>query len=605
MVLSIFVKNERGVVDMWAIRVNGTEIPYSYFTREVAQQSEILAYWRSEYGQIADLLFHAMGIQTDPKMRALDQLIKQELITQYSQKTGITIHPEYITRSINNVTFVQQHLARIVPLSAFNESGTLNMSIINAYLKQNGWSAQEFENKIESALVQLQMLDLLAACVYIPSFEVKQQYCTEKLEKQFSYLSFSQSDFLAQEKLKQISDEELQEFFVAQNTKFRKYYVPETRDGFIWKFKPENYALVVSDEDITAYYNDNKIKKYSAEPLKLEVKEIVIDKDRAASREQIYADIRNNPASEWNKEWRAVKPFARGDKKGDYEKNAFLLKNEGDISPIFQNEDGDYVLLQLIKRIPRSYKPLHLVKEDIRSTLRAERFKKQFVKDIKEVLRNEKTIESFIIENTAKKEPLTRITKNETKLSQELFSLKENHYGFYVENGIGIVVLLSKITDRYLPDLASIKDIVMNDLYEERAHANMKNTINNAYDVARTKSLKELASLVPASLHTTPLLSMSDQKQVQDLERKGLPLRSMLMLEKVGSLMVHHGEKESYLIAFDSIQPFDEESYNALQSDIKKNIESLRTKLFLDGIVASLHRNATIETNEILLTANQ
>jgi hypothetical protein len=156
-----------------------------------------------------------------------------------------------------------------------------------------------------------------------------------------------------------------------------------------------------------------------------------------------------------------------------------------------------------------------------------------------------------------------------------------------------------------LPELSSIKEIVMTDLYEERASLNMKNTINKAQELAHIQSFDAVAPLVHASLYTTSLFGISDQKQINDLERMGLPVRSMMMLEKIGSLMIHNGEKDSFLIKLDGIQPFNEESYNAAQPEVKKSIVPLQTKLFLDGIVASLHRNATIETNEILLTTIQ
>ena len=61
---------QEGASASWALKVNGEEVSYQDFSREIAEQSEYLAQIRAQYGQYADLLMQAMGLSTDPKALA-------------------------------------------------------------------------------------------------------------------------------------------------------------------------------------------------------------------------------------------------------------------------------------------------------------------------------------------------------------------------------------------------------------------------------------------------------------------------------------------------------------------------------------------------------
>src|SRR5437762_12070182 len=142
MVSSIFIKTERAGVS-WAIRVNGSEISYHDFAREVAKQTEYLAHIKAQYGQYADLLFQSLGWSFNPKSRALDILIKEELIKQYGNKLGITLHADYINKVLNNANFVKQHLGHIIPPFVFDQAGMLDMNIVKAFLRQHNITAKQ------------------------------------------------------------------------------------------------------------------------------------------------------------------------------------------------------------------------------------------------------------------------------------------------------------------------------------------------------------------------------------------------------------------------------------------------------------------------------
>lgn len=603
--LPSLIKNEKASI-AWAAKVNGQKISYQDFAQEVAERSEWLAHVRSQYGQYADLLLQAMHIPTDPKALAIEMLVKEDLINQYAQSLGVELSADYIAQSINDQKYAQQSLSNIVPSFLFDQSGSLDTDKLKAFLRHKGLSISSFENKVEKALIRLQAMQFVGSSCYVPLFDINQEIIATRLGKQFSYITFSFEQFLAEEKKSLISDEDLLAFYTRENTQKRRYWVPEKRAGIMWKFDAKNYGLSISEEEIAQYYEDNKVSKYVINPIKIQVRQITEKQLAGLSLEQVRQDLINNASSEWAQKWELLDPFARGEKKGAFEREAFVLQNVGDISPVIDTKDGK-VILQLVKRIPRTYKPLLSVKTEIKNALIEKHFKKNFVKDIKAIASgdNSKAIELFISQKTGKKENVTNITKTDSRLSQELFGLKKGEYAFFVENETGFAVKLTEIEERNLPALDSIKDVVKGDLWEERAHNRMVNKVQEAKDAAAQLSFKEVQKQFGGSLNSTDMIQPTDNKKIQELDKKQLPARTMLALDKVGSLVVHNGERESVLIKLDAIEQYSENMLIDAQNEAKGALDSLRTKLQLESFVASLHRNATIETNESILIAGE
>lgn len=591
-----------GAGGSWAVKVNGEEVSYQDFAREVAEQSEFLAQVRAQYGQYADLLFQAMGWPTDPQSLAYEVLIKTTLMNQLVRNLGINVHADYISESINDAQFARHHLQRLLPAFVFDQSGRLDAEKLTMYLKHKGISAKELENKITESLAQLQALQFIGASCYVPAFDAQQEFIAHKLGKQFSYLTFSYDAFLNAEKKNVISSDDARDFYDKENIQRRRYWVPEKRDGVVWKFSANTYNIAISEEQINEYYEDNKVSKYVLDPIKIEVQQIS-EKQLAnypdMTLEMVKDEIANDPACVWNKRWEQVKPFARGEKKGAFESEAFLLQNEGDVSDVIDTQDGK-VIIQLIKRIPRTYKPLSSVRHEIRTALTEKQFKKSFVKDLKAIVAqgDEQALTNLIAQRTGKKDMAMGIIKNDTRLSQELFGLKRGEYGVFMEGDAGFVVLLTTIAERHLPEFDSIKDVVTDDLHEERAYNAMIDAISEAKEAAKEHSFDKLANLYNATVHGTGMIRPDDNKKVQELDKKDLPAKAMLSLDKVGSLMIHNGDRISVLIKLDEVEQYDQAGLTRGLKEVEPLLMNNRTKMQVESVVASLHRNATIETNE-------
>jgi hypothetical protein len=450
-------------------------------------------------------------------------------------------------------------------------------------------------------------MDILATAQYTPSFEIRQAYSAKNLGKSFSYITFSLDNFISEEKKKKVTTEDLQQFYNAQNTQFRRYWQPEKRAGLKYEFTANTYKIEISEQDIKDYYEKNKTKNYIADPLKVEVEYITLKKldTKGLSHSDIQKDLATNPSSVWAKEWKKMTPFARGEHKGALDKEAFLLKNEGDVSPVFETNDGP-MIIKLVKRIARTYQPIEKVRPSIKELLINKAFKRDFIKDVKRLLDNPQTaLELFISEKSGKAEQIAAFAKDETHLSQELFSLKKGEYSCYFDGEKGIIVKLTDIADRFLPDLDSIKDSVKLDYLHYNAQKTMRSTMKALGAAAAEKSFAQLVKEFGGAIHQTGVINPTDTKTIQEYDKKDFPIDEMMNLELVGSIINHESDKTSVIIRLDEVAALDENALLAAQDLIAKELNVRNTRVFIEAILASLRRTATISINGLLITLDE
>jgi hypothetical protein len=229
-------------------------------------------------------------------------------------------------------------------------------------------------------------------------------------------------------------------------------------------------------------------------------------------------------------------------------------------------------------------------------------FKKSFAKDLATLIKKDMSlVDSFILDKAGKKEVITDVAKNDTRLSQEAFRLADNEYGFYINNDKGYLVLLTQVKGRYLPDCESIKDVVKNDLYEDRAEKNLVATMNAIKDGVQGEDLAVITNKYGLKWQKTGFVLPSDYQKVQKLEKEGLPMNEVISWEKVGSLITTTFDKGGVVIKLDEIKNYDLNDFIAFKDEVTNKSEGVSKRLFIESFVASLYRNATIETNESII----
>lgn len=605
----------------WAARINGREIPYQEFMRKSAMHQEFLMNLRAQYGEYADAWLQAMGMNTDPRMSAMQELIQEELLNQAAQRSGIYVSTEYVSEKLANPLFVRQELAGLVPAGVLDQYGGINMQILKVYLQKIGLSMADFDEQVSKTVLRNLVAQLVRLAAYSPAFAVKDFYVSHMLRKKFSVLTIAYDDVLEDERENKIPEQELKAFFDTENAQSQRYFVPEKRNATVWHIDPKNYGISVSDQEINSYYEDNKAKKFVQNPAKVQVRHIFIrvanDSERPGSMEKarrIQEELKKSPerfidlAKEQSDDIDTARngglmpAFSRGEQEREFEKAAFLLKENGDISDVVQTSKG-YHLLQRMDKNPATYKSLENVKKEIVDALMPQKFREVFAKDMRALVDEttgiEGALEKALEAKGAKETKVENIMRDDPKWGAILFSLQKNGDVTYnaAQEG-GQIVKLTKTAERYLPTLDSIQGTVENDIYEKRAAQKLKKMMKDLRKEAATKSFKQLQEETEGSLETTEWLSKEDNDALAALSKRGLPVRSFFQLQRPGSVADALEGKNGYLIRLDEVEPFKAEEFEAKKAEMAKELEMQEMRLYLAGFVASLYRSAKIEQNE-------
>lgn len=610
--------------------VNGQEIPYEEFARSLRSQQEYVSALRMQYGQFADDFLREMGLDDQRKLTAYvyDTLVRQTLLEQFANTLKMQLNPQYITDILNDPEIAPSLLSGLVPRAVFDEVGGINMQLLQRYLRQVGMSVADFEERVEQTLKIRLAMQIIDSAVYVPQFYLKDRYYMTVLGKKFAIATFDIKAFLDQEKKETLSKEELRAFFEAQNAARQRYFVPEKRAGKTWEFSAHTYGASATDDEVQAYYEENKVRKYQEKPAQVQVRRILIAATTDADMQVAYDRVRriHEELAQDSSRFAAIAQessddkttakkggllpfFAKADKEQVISKAAFLLKNEGDISEIVQTKEG-FEILQLVARQQPVYKGLSSVSASIKNELIQKRFEQQFAGDMQKIARSEENIENFVKARGAKTGSTGLIELGDTVLSQKLFSIHRKDAGqaiaFYVEGDKGHVVQLTQVQDRYLPEISSIQDVIAQDLHESRAAEKMQKFLDQAQkNLATGTALKEVAAQYNGKIEHTSLIKKDDKDAIQKLANRGLPTSRMMILFQEGAAIAASDGEQGYLVQLVGIEQFDQAAFEAQKKQLMQATKRDTTRVYTDAFVASLQRNATIKPNENLNTSGR
>lgn len=598
----------------WVAQINGQEIGYNDFVRKVHEHEQQLQLLRQQYGQYADLFIQAMGFNSDSQSLAFDTLVREELLNQAARAMGFCIHSDHISEKLADSSFLQYELSGLVPFHAVTAQG-INMHKLRQHLQRSQLTLSDFDEKVRHVLQRNLIKELILGASYCPSFEQKDRYNQLHTAKKFSILTFSLQDFLAQEKIKPIADQQLQVFFDEENAKTQRYSIPEKRGAIVWTIDPLLYGVTVSDEELKNYYETHKMTAFIETPSKIGVRKILLKgtKDDAVVKKRatdLYDELIKTPtlfeqrAHELSddkvtaKKGGLIAPFIRGTYDSSFERSAFALKNDGDIAPILITDQG-YEIIQRVNKIDPEVKSFNAVKKEIHDTLLHKKFMSTFVEDVRDIIeqRVETNLENFLTAKKAHASTYPPTAYEASKMSEVLFNAKKiGDISYYIDGNKGIIIKLSDIQKKSTPQLGSIKSKVQQDYYEAQARNRMAEKLIQVKKEAAHHSFKELSQMFGAQLHQTNFMQKETPSKDQNL-----PFESMLRMEKEGLVISQITERHGYVIRLDSLASVKDDDFSAKKMDILNDLEREKGHFYLSGFVASLHRNARIKQNESLL----
>ena len=597
--------------------VNGVEITRQVFQQAVAQEDRQISHIRQQYGKNADLYMKVMGINPNPQINAANRLIHTELVDQFAHNMNIHIAHGYLEARLADPRFLMQEAGEILPQEAFTPQGTLDIYAALEYLKSTG-QMPALERQLEDKLKKQFAVLMLQSAFFVPSYTVKQMYIEQKLAKKFSYQTFSLDTFLVAEKTKGATDAQLKAFFNEQNKLAKRYWTAEKRSAALWTFSPENFGVTVEKNELDAYYGKNKSTRFVKDPLQVKVREIVFDdvagkglKALAEEAATVRSQLTENPTAfeKLAKECSSNKKtasngglvdfFKRGTHEKEYEKAAFKLKEDGEISPVVQVEKG-FIILQRVARKDATFETFDAVKETIEKTLLEQKFKSEFTRQANQLSRQENPHEArdaFIAAHNGVKTMMPNVKKDSTDpIEQRLFALRnEGDFNAFVMNGNGIIVQLETRVKTEEAPFETVKAKVAADFYEAQATKALEAAVKEAKNYVLKN--KTFAPIDGGKISSTQLVKMDDEKQIKELAEIGFS-EECFGLDWPGAVLASFSPKNGIVIRLDEIEEIQENEFKEKKSELLKAIFERNNTFFSQAFIASLFRTATIKVND-------
>jgi len=612
--------------DSWVFRINGQTIGLLEFRRELDKQKSYLSYLRTQYGQYADMLFQHRDISAPTLARTA--LLQGVLLDQVSRSVGLRVSHDLVAEKLLDPRFLFVDLYGLVPHSVLTDTG-IDQKMLSHYLMRKGMSMRDFEQKAEHAVMRNMVIDMIQVSAYTPLFEIKSLYSAYYLDKKFSYLKLNLSDYLAREKQKKVSKEELVTFY--ENHK-NNYEVPEKRWGTVWAIDANAFGITVSDDTIQNYYNRHKDEEFLDRPAQVQVRTILFTVEEQSLRDRIAENAREireqlvktplefatqagkiSADSDTRYKGGLMSFFAKGEKEPVLERAAFLLSSPGDISDVIETSRG-FEIIQLVEKRPRTWKPLTHVKEEIRKILTSRAFKGSFDAEVRKITHDfsenqfsqdaaDARVEQFVADKRGRKHTISGADQSGSSAEvKALFSIKSLHgISSYQEGLTGFIVQLISIDKKYTPALEKVEGAVKEDLYKELAKNALEKDLTQAQYESAMVPIKELQDRFGGSSESSDWISMKSDK-LKGFLPKNTPLDFMSQMGRVGSTVIRLTEDGGILIKVDALQELDVADFNAKRNGISLQEERQLQQMAVEGYVASLYRNAKIEINNSIPT---
>lgn len=603
----------------WAVKVNGEEISYRSFMQEHAKNREYIMRLRSQYGQFADYFLQSMGVK-DASSLTFKQLVTHQLMAQAMKKAHINVDTKFIAYKLHDVNFVTRYCSDIFPAHFINSSGILDSKALRGYLQQRGITVEQFQQQVQEKVNGWLFNHLVQTCVYTPDYISEYGYMQKNGQKSYSFVNFDHTHFLKIARKNAISSEELAQFFEQENKQNHRYFVPEKRTGAFWEFSPKSYGLAIDSEVVEQYYEKNKTQKYVAAPIQLHAREITIafnDETKQAALQKIsgihrelmedasrFAELaRKHSTDDYASRGGEMPPFVRGKQEHAFDRAAFILKNDGDISPVVVLDDR-YVIIQRIKKEQQSYKPLKEVYASIEQELIEKEFARTFGKEAKEMLATQdgELIARFVKNHNGTPSSLTSLARHEGgSSSNALFEIKkEQTYSFYVEGSKGFIVRLDTIEKGYTPSLEAIQQTVIDDFYSKQASKLIEQAVATVRAQAQQASFQQVAQENKLAFDQIKDLSSTNTALFKELRDKGFDPVALLNMEKTGAFSVQENGFDRYLVRLDKIIQGENTTNQESQQASDKQLKKQQENAFIGSFIASLYRDATIDTNDTI-----
>ncbi|MCL2458717.1 MAG: SurA N-terminal domain-containing protein [Desulfobulbus sp.] len=456
--------------------VNGKEMPYRDFQQRYEQTVE--NYKQQFGGQLPPGLLQG----TELKEQVLDQLIREELLRQGAEKTGIIISKEAIQRKIKE-------------MDVFNVNGRFDLANYKAVLERNRLSPSSFEAGIRNDLLTTRILRAIDSFAVVPEQDVRNWIDHIDQEIKVAYGSVQSDDYIAQV---QVTDDALASWYETAKSRYKT--APQRKLLYlVFSFEDDLGQVTVNDEAIQSYYQDHT-ETYNI-PEKRRARHILFrmtaedspetKNAKKAQAEKVLARIRAGEdfaklAGQFSED--ATKGqggdlgfFARGQMVQPFEESVFALK-KGGVSDLVETPFGFHII-KLEEITPAQTHTLAEATPSIRRELEQKGVKaitfKRASSAYEAIIRAGSMVKysetadahpvlktDFFTQDAPPKEGMAK----DPAFAQAAFGLRKGELSSLVEIANGYAILfVEDAKDSVVPELAAVRDRAIVDYTKEKS----------------------------------------------------------------------------------------------------------------------------------------
>lgn len=600
MIFKMSQRSATGAVDI--ATVNGLGISALEFRRRFIQVDSAISNIKRAYGPQADLILRLWHYDQKPEQVALNDLIQEKVIQSAADKLAIRVSPHYVVSKLHDPFFVRQALSSIIPAYVI-ENGTLNVALLKTHLERMGISEVDFETMVQDTLARNLVVQLAQESVYIPQLAVQEQYAKEYLKKKVALLSLNVDDYLKKSDASAITDQQLTAFYDDHQEQYR---VPEKRTIQLWTFDPGHYDVVVTEKELQEFY-DTHLSDYIQQPEEAVVKLISFKDDKSKANEAAQLIVKDAKEFDARAKTAQTITLKRSDIKDKALTNAaFALTQPGSVSPVVYTQQG-FAILKLVSRKPATYKALTTVQEDVKKKAALGAFKRSFSVDGQRIINqayDAPELFTKFIESKKAQHTTQDITQDGAIKSQKIFGIaQEGGRVFYQDKDKGYIAELTKITPSFIPQLAAVKQRVMQEAKKEQARTLLEQDLKKIVDQKEgtLQQRAKAAGVTNAQFETTDFINSKSQDALKKLEDKHIPTAKLATLSRKGALLYELTDKAGFVYQVLETEPLDEKHFADTKAQIEQQLlqqaQGEMSQAFVDGLTSK----ATVTINQELV----
>ena len=601
-VLYLFQMARRGQSGTDIATVNNLGIPVLNFMRQAQAIKSQIAQVKQVYGPQADMILRYVFKDQGPEQLALEQMIQEKAAESAAATIGMRVSSEYLENKLKDQLFVRQVLGSVVPAQLL-QNGTLNVNLLKTYLKHAGITEEQFEEEAKQAIARNTLTQLAQESVYIPKDALKDRYERLYAKRKFTLVSLPLEHYTKKAQAEQISDKALTDYFEAHKEQYR---IPEKRTGTLWTFTPEQYGLVITEEERQDYYASHK-NEFIAQPEEAEIKSVVLQDQKKA--QELSQEFSKSPAqfTELAKKYAlpvSTRILKRTGKQPAVEKAVFT-REQNQVTPPLYTDKGYEIIAILSKKQP-VYKTLEAVKESVDKKLMHETFKQAFITDgqriISQVQDTPDILTRFIADKKAQESTVEESSTSTTVHAEKLFDREqENSYTYYYDNNKGYIVKLTKITQSSLPELQQVKDTVKKDLQATRAQEFLTADLDKLKQQQSLEQAKQVLPSTTVTIEKTDWLTPQSHEALKKLAEKKIPTEALFKLTQVNSKAQDVTPEGGFIVQLTEKEPFNQQEFSKKQDSIRKQLEHETQATVVQSFNEQLRKKACVKINTELM----